>query len=108
MSEEPDNLVLRYLRRIDEKLDRRQEDVRELKNRTGILEQQYASISNRVDRIEQRLERIERRLGQLPTRPTRPARPPRGHPALDHRAAEAEGLPEGVGRQMLDLLKGCT
>lgn len=28
----------------------------------GILEQQYASMSNRIDRIESRLERIERRL----------------------------------------------
>ena len=34
----------------------------EVKTRIGILEQQYASISSRVDRIETRLERIERRL----------------------------------------------
>lgn len=59
---EPDNNVLTYLRRIDEKLDRVIEDVRELKTRVGILEQQYASISNRMDRVENRLERIERRL----------------------------------------------
>jgi predicted nucleic acid-binding Zn-ribbon protein len=62
MAEEPDNIVLRYPRRIDEKLDLVQADVRELKNRVGILEQQYAPISSRVDRIENRLERIERRL----------------------------------------------
>lgn len=59
---EPDSLVLRYLRQIDEKLDRVIEDVRELKTRVGILEQQYASISTRMDRVENRLERIERRL----------------------------------------------
>ena len=59
---EPDNIVLTYLRRIDEKLDRVIEDVRELKTRVGILEQQYASISTRMDRVENRLERIERRL----------------------------------------------
>lgn len=34
----------------------------EIKSRLGMLEQQYASISNRVDRIEMRLERIEKRL----------------------------------------------
>lgn len=55
-------VLLTYLRRIDEKLDRVIEDVRELKTRVGILEQQYASISTRMDRVENRLERIERRL----------------------------------------------
>ncbi len=38
------------------------DDLREIKTRVGILEQQYASMSNRIDRIEFRLERIERRL----------------------------------------------
>lgn len=62
MSEGPDNLVLIYLRRIDEKVDRIADDIRELKTRVGILEQQYASLSSRMDRFEARLERIERRL----------------------------------------------
>jgi hypothetical protein len=44
---------------IDEKLDRVSDDLR---TRVGILEQQYASMSNRIDRIETLLERIERRL----------------------------------------------
>ncbi len=59
---EPDNIILVYLRRIDEKLDRVIEDVREIKTRVGILEQQYASVSNRIDRVESRLDRIEKRL----------------------------------------------
>jgi septation ring formation regulator EzrA len=62
MADDPDDLTLRYLRSIDTKLDALQSDMREVKTRIGILEQQYASISNRVDRIETRLERIERRL----------------------------------------------
>jgi hypothetical protein len=33
-----------------------------VKSRLGILESQYASISNRLDRLEMRVERIERRL----------------------------------------------
>ena len=62
MVDEPDNLVLRMLRSMDAKLDRVIEDVAELKTRVGILEAQYASISNRMDRIEGRLDRIEKRL----------------------------------------------
>jgi len=34
----------------------------ETKERLGFIEQQYASIPSRVDRIDQRLDRIERRL----------------------------------------------
>ena len=62
MAEEPDHIVLRYLRAIDSKLDRVIGDLRELKTRVGILEQQYAVVSNRLDKIEERLDRIERRL----------------------------------------------
>ncbi len=59
---EPDRLVLRFLRNIDQKLDALREDMRELKARVGILEQQYASLSNRIDRIELRLDGIEKCL----------------------------------------------
>lgn len=34
----------------------------ETKERLGLIEQQYASISRRVGRIDERLERVERRL----------------------------------------------
>ena len=36
--------------------------MREVKSRLGILESQYANISNRMDRLDGRVERIERRL----------------------------------------------
>jgi predicted nucleic acid-binding Zn-ribbon protein len=62
MPEEPDSLVLRYLRRLDEKMDGLREDMREVKTRIGLLEQQYASLSSRLDRVEFRLDRIEKRL----------------------------------------------
>jgi len=69
MAEEPDNIVLRYLGRLDEKVDALREDNREIKQRLGfleqrygLLEQQYASLSTRLDRIEVRLDRIEKRL----------------------------------------------
>ena len=62
MTEEPDSLILRMLRRLDEQMSGLREDNREIKSRLGILEQQYASLSNRVDRIELKIDRIERRL----------------------------------------------
>lgn len=62
MSEEPENLTLVYLRRIDEKIDRLADDVRELKTRMGLIEAQYASLSSRIDRMDDRVQRIERRL----------------------------------------------
>jgi predicted nucleic acid-binding Zn-ribbon protein len=63
MVEDPENLVLTYLRRLDEKVDRLAEDMREVKSRIGILESQYANVSNRLDRLDERMGRIENRLG---------------------------------------------
>jgi predicted nucleic acid-binding Zn-ribbon protein len=62
MSEEPDNIVLVMLRRIDAKLDRVGEDVHNLKVRMTSVEEGMAAMNRRVDRIEERLDRIERRL----------------------------------------------
>ena len=76
MSEEPDNLVLVYLCRIDGKIDRLIEDVQDVKHRETSLEGQVAGLrsetasiradmaamSLRIDRIETRLDRIERRF----------------------------------------------
>jgi DNA repair exonuclease SbcCD ATPase subunit len=59
---ESEDIVLVYLRRLSEQVDGLREDNREIKTRLGILEQQGASLSNRIDRIEMRLDRIERRL----------------------------------------------
>lgn len=50
MADEPDSLVPVYLRRIDGKVDRLAEGVRELTGRVGMLEQQYAGLSIRIER----------------------------------------------------------
>lgn len=63
MSDLGDNIVLEHLRHIRTAVDEMRHDTREIKTRAGILEQQYASMSNRIDRIEHRLERIETRIG---------------------------------------------
>ncbi len=76
MSDEPDNLVLAYLRRMDAKLDRVLDEVQDPKQRVTALEigqarirqdiaelhGLYAGSQLRMDRIDSRLERIERRL----------------------------------------------
>lgn len=77
MSDQPDNLVLLYLRRLDERTGRMEEDMRDLKGRATLLEQRVAAgfthlegtiahQTARLDRLENRLERVERRLDLLP------------------------------------------
>jgi len=59
---EPDNIVLVYLRRMDEKLDRLSDDVQDVKVRMTHVEEGLAGVNRRLDRIESRVDRIERRL----------------------------------------------
>ncbi|PPQ38311.1 hypothetical protein [Rhodopila globiformis] len=73
MSDGPDNLILVYLRRIDEKVDRLTSVVGDLGRRVTSLETKvtllhgdFASQSERIDRIDLRLGRIERRLDIAP------------------------------------------
>ena len=67
MSGEPDSLVLRHLRRIDEKLDRVIDDGVEMRQRLGALEEGVASVSRRLDRLDERVARIEKRLDIVET-----------------------------------------
>jgi len=59
---EPDNIILEHLRHIRTTVDALSDDMREMKSRMGILENQYASLSTRLDRLDARVERIEKRL----------------------------------------------
>ena len=62
MTDEPDNLVLQLLRRMDQKLDRMVDDMHDLKVRVTSVEEVMATNNRRLDRLEQRFERVERRL----------------------------------------------
>ena len=62
MADEPDSLTLRMLRKIDEKLDRLQDDVQDLKARLTGVEEGLAGVNRRLDRLDERVLRIERRL----------------------------------------------
>ncbi|WP_342236922.1 hypothetical protein [Inquilinus sp. OTU3971] len=72
MTDELGNLMLVYLRRIDEKVDRVIETQQDHGRRLTSLEGQVAGLhadfagqSARIDRIEARLERIEKRLNLI-------------------------------------------
>jgi hypothetical protein len=62
MADEPENIVLLMLRRIDAKIDRIADDVRDLKVRQTATEEALAGVNRRLDRLEMRIERIEKRL----------------------------------------------
>jgi predicted nuclease with TOPRIM domain len=57
-----DNLVLELLRAIRGDVAELKADVIEVKERLGLLEAQYSSISRRIDRIGGDVERIKIRL----------------------------------------------
>lgn len=57
------NLVLEMLRQIRDQNDNIRADLQEIKERLGALETQYASLSNRLDRLSGEVEVIKRRLG---------------------------------------------
>ncbi len=59
---EVESIVLEHLRHIRRAVDDLREDMVEVKLRFGILENQYASLSSRLDRVDQRVGRIEQRL----------------------------------------------
>jgi archaellum component FlaC len=62
VTDEPDSLVLRYLRPMDEKIDRIADDMRDIKVRLTGVEENLAGVHRRLDRVETRVEQIEKRL----------------------------------------------
>ena len=62
MSDNQPNLVLELLRAIRGDLGEVIADLVELKQRVGLLEAQYASLSTRIDRLAGDVSLIKRRL----------------------------------------------
>ena len=69
VSENVENLTLVFLRRIDERLDRMESDLGDIKLRMTATEEHLASmmmsiagVNARMDKIDGRLARVERRL----------------------------------------------
>ena len=66
MAESPKNLILEHLRYIRGAVDGLRDDVLEVKNRLGLVDETCASLSRRLDRLDERVGRIERRLDITP------------------------------------------
>ena len=62
MTDEPDNMVLVLLRRLDQRTERIAEDLHELQVRMTGIEDGLTGVNRCIGRLEQRVERIERRL----------------------------------------------
>lgn len=62
MANEPDNVVLVLLRKIDERTERMADDIQDMKTRMTSVEEGLAGVNRRLDRLETRVDRIERRL----------------------------------------------
>ena len=62
MADEPDNIVLVMLRKIDQRTERMADDLQDLKVRVTAVEEGLAGVNRRLDRLEVRVERIEKRL----------------------------------------------
>ena len=62
MAVKPDNILLQYTRRFDEKLHRVVDEMLDFKIRLTAVEEGLAGVNRRLDRLEFRVERLERRL----------------------------------------------
>jgi hypothetical protein len=59
---QPDDIILEHLLHIRRAAEDTRKDVREILQGTGGLQNQYANMSNRLDRMDFHIERIERRF----------------------------------------------
>ena len=65
MSDAPENLALEHLRAIRGDLAGLRTDMVEVKERLGLIESQYASLSRRLDRLSGDMELVKRRLNLI-------------------------------------------
>ncbi len=63
MADEPDSIVLRYLRQISDDVGNLRDDMRNVKVRITSMEENFGALNRRLDNFDLRLERIERRFG---------------------------------------------
>lgn len=62
MTDQPDNIVLVYLRRLDEKCDRMAAEIRDSSDRLGRIEVRFGAINRGLDRILARFTKVETNL----------------------------------------------
>ena len=76
MADEPENMAVAWMRRLDAKFDHMTEEMRELKIRMTAAETAIvavatstAGLQRSMDRLNDRVERIERRLDLIDVAP---------------------------------------
>lgn len=65
MATEPENLILRYLRGLDEGMTQLRHDVSDIKVRISAIETQLGVITTQIAGIGVRLDRLECRAGLI-------------------------------------------
>ncbi|MGO1079026.1 hypothetical protein [Inquilinus sp. CA228] len=68
MTDALESLILRYLRQIDQKIDRLAEDVSDLKVRMTAVVENLAGVHRRIERVEARIGHVEARLDRIERR----------------------------------------
>ncbi len=68
MSDEPDSIILRYLRRLDERTERIESKVGDLATRLTSVEEQVSLLRSDMVHVQHRLDKVEDRLGRIEKR----------------------------------------
>lgn len=62
MADDTANLILEYMRKSDQKLDRVVDDLSDMKRRVTGVKENLVGVHRPLDRMDDRLDRVERRL----------------------------------------------
>ena len=68
MADEPDSLVLRYLRRIDERMERIEVRLDQITHRMRVQEETSATFAHAIAAMSGRLDDMDARLGRIERR----------------------------------------
>jgi predicted nucleic acid-binding Zn-ribbon protein len=66
--EKPENLVLHYLRRLDEKVSRSLNDIGEVKTRLGSIETRMTSLEASIVHVHERMDGMQKQMGNVTDR----------------------------------------
>jgi phage shock protein A len=68
VADEPDSIVLQFLRRMDQRLDRIEQRTEELIGRAGSVEDQLSGLRADVVRLEHRIDGLDKRMARVERR----------------------------------------
>ena len=68
MADEPENIVVRYLRRLDEKVDQVMRDIGEVKSRLHSVETRVTALDGSIVHVHERMDGIQQQIGNIADR----------------------------------------